>query len=276
MEIKYNIQAKNITTYGGKGVLKKLYLPETINEFVELWQGEKNIHILGGGSNTIIPDGENGLTVVSTAKLKGIEVSGNHIVAECGVRLSALLKRAREQSLGGLEFMAGVPATVGGLVRMNAGAFGHEIGVYVDKIVSLSVDNEIIEYYPPFDFGYRNGFQGVLLKVSFNLDNMPIDQSVATEKEYIKRRSLSQPKGRSTGSVFKNGKYSAGYCIDKVGLKGLRKGGAEISKIHGNFIVNVDDGSAEDFLYLVGLAKQRVFEEFGVGLEKEFILLGEK
>ena len=275
METKYNMQAKNITTYGGKGVVKKMLFPETVNDVKEIFKSEGSPFILGGGSNTIIPDGENYGTVVSLKLLDNVEIDGDVITVGAGVYLSRVLRLAREHCLGGLEFMSGVPATMGGLVRMNAGAFGQQIGVYVDKIVSLSADNEIIEYYSPFDFGYRQGFQGVVLEVSLRLDKMSKDKSVAIENEYKALRKSRQPKGRSTGSVFKNADRSAGYYIDKVGLKGVRKGGAEISPIHGNFIINVDDGTAEDFLCLVDLARDRVFEEFGVLLKEEFVLLGD-
>ena len=275
MEIKYNIKAKNLTTYGGKGVVKKIYLPDTIEEVAEMWKDRSEMHILGGGSNTIIPDGENDLRVVSFSRLNAIEISEGIFKVGAGVRISRLISTARRYGYGGVEFMAGVPATIGGLVRMNAGAFGHEIGVYVDKIVALNADGEMVEYFAPFDFAYRKGFQGIVLEVCLRLQPMPKDTSIRIEKEYIDKRRKNQPKGRSAGSVFKNTTLSAGYCIDKVGLKGVTKGGAQISAVHGNFIINIDDGSADDFLYLAELAKNRVFEEFGIELQKEFVVLGE-
>ena len=158
---------------------------------------------------------------------------------------------------------------------MNAGAFGHEIGVYIDKIMSLSADNKIVEILPPYNFGYRKGYDGAMLQVDFRLERVAIDKSIEREKEYKTLRLQRQPKGRSAGSVFKNVGQGAGYYIDKVGLKGTRKGGAQISTIHGNFIVNMGGGSASDYLYLVSLAKERVYNEFGVQLTEEFKVLGE-
>ena len=275
METKYNIQAKNITTYGGKGAVKEIFLPETIDEVCQIFKSEKDIFILGGGSNTIILDGINNANVVSFKHLDGIVVDGEKVIVGAGVRLSRLMRTVREYNLGGLEFMMGVPASVGGLVKMNAGAFGHEIGVYIDKIVSLSADNEIIEILPPYNFGYRKGYDGVILQVEFHLERVAIDKSIEREKEYKTLRLQRQPKGRSAGSVFKNVGQGAGYYIDKVGLKGTRKGGAQISTIHGNFIVNMGGGSAGDYLYLVSLAKEKVYNEFGVQLTEEFKVLGE-
>ena len=275
METKLNVGAKNITTYGGKGVLKEIWLPETIDEVVDIWRSERDVHILGGGSNTLILDGECRNNVVSFKRLNDVRVDGNLVTVGAGAYLNKVVSVAREYGLGGLEFMLGVPATIGGLVRMNAGAFGQEIGVYVDKIVSLNADNEIIEYYAPFDFGYRQGFQGVAVEVSLRLDHMTKDRSIALEKQYNAQRRSRQPKGRSTGSVFRNSQKSAGYYIDKVGLKGTRCGGAEISTLHGNFILNINDGTADDFLHLKDMAKTRVYEEFGVQLKEEFVLLGE-
>ena len=275
MEIKYDVSAKNITTYGGNGVLKEIYFPENIDEVVGLYNNKDNIYILGGGTNTIVLDGVSNASVVSFKHLDKIEIHDEKVCVGAGVRLSRLVRTAREYSLGGLEFMMGVPATVGGLVKMNAGAFGQEIGVYVDKIVSLSADNEIIEILPPYNFGYRKGYDGVILQVDFRLERVTIDTSIERENEYKSLRSQRQPKGRSAGSVFKNVGQGAGYYIDKVGLKGTIKGGAQISSIHGNFIVNMGGGSAGDYLYLVSLMKEKVYNEFGVQLTEEFKVLGE-
>lgn len=275
METKYNIQAKNITTYGGKGVVKKMLFPETVNDVKEIFKSEGSPFILGGGSNTIIPDGENYGTVVSFKKLNKVEIDGDTVTVGGGVYLSRVIKIARQYGLGGLEFMSGVPATIGGLVRMNAGAFGQEIGVYVDRITTLNSDNDKIDIFPPFDFGYRQGFQGVIIEVQMRLEKIEKEASLKRENEYRLARRLRQPRGRSTGSVFRNPDRSAGYYIDKAGLKGMRIGGAEISPLHGNFIINVDSGSAEDFLYLARTAKDRVYQQFGIEMQEEFIVLGE-
>lgn len=204
-----------------------------------------------------------------------MRIEGDRVIVEGGVRLNHLIKEAREYCLGGLEFMAGVPATIGGLVRMNAGAFGQEIGVYVDRITTLNSDNDKIDIFPPFDFGYRQGFQGVIIEVQMRLEKIEKEASLKRENEYRLARRLRQPRGRSTGSVFKNSDKSAGYYIDKAGLKGMRIGGAEISPLHGNFIINVDSGSAEDFLCLARTAKDRVYQQFGIEMQEEFIVLGE-
>ena len=275
MEIRHNVSAKNITTYGGKGVLKEIYLPETANEAVELFRSEKNIFVLGGGSNVIIPDGEISTKVLSFARLNQMRIEGDRAIVEGGVRLSHLIKEARKYDLGGLEFMAGVPATIGGLVRMNAGAFGQEFGVYIDRVTSLNPDNDKIDIFPPFNFGYRQGFQGVVIEVQLHLERMSQGTSLKRENGYRQERRLRQPRGRSAGSVFRNPDKSAGYYIDKAGLKGMRKGGAEISSLHGNFIINVEGGSAEDFLYLARTAKDRVLQQFGIEMQEEFIVLGE-
>ena len=275
MEIKCNVSAKNLTTYGGNGILKELYLPESIDEIVDLYNQRDKIYILGGGSNTIILDGINDINVVSFKHINNIEICGDTVHVGAGAKLSRLMTTVREYGLGGLEFMMGVPASVGGLVKMNAGAFGHEIGVYIDKIMSLSADNKIVEILPPYDFGYRKGYDGVILQVDFRLERVAIDKSIEREKEYKTLRLQRQPKGRSAGSVFKNVGQGAGYYIDKVGLKGTRKGGAQISTIHGNFIVNMGGGSASDYLYLVSLAKEKVYNEFGIELTEEFKVLGE-
>ncbi|MBO7325945.1 MAG: UDP-N-acetylmuramate dehydrogenase [Clostridia bacterium] len=255
--------------------MEEIYLPETIEEVIDLFRAEKDIFILGGGSNVIIPDGEIDKKVTSFARLNSIEIDGDKAVVAGGARLSSVVSKAREYGLGGLEFMAGVPATIGGLARMNAGAFGQEFGVYIDRITSLNPYNDKIDIFPPFNFGYRQGFQGIVVEVQLHLERMSKETSLERENEYRRARKLRQPQGRSTGSVFKNPDKSAGYYIDRAGLKGMRRGGAEISPLHGNFIINVDDGSAEDFLYLARTAKDRVYQQFGIELKEEFIVLGE-
>lgn len=274
MRYEKNVSAKHLSTYGGKGVVSALLLPESKKEFVDALSNE-NCFLLGGGSNTLILDGQNNFTLLSTKGLDHIECDGNFVKVDCGVKVSRLVAECRRFGLGGLEFLSGVPATIGGAVKMNAGAFGTEIGVYVAKITTSTADGEIITLSAPFDFSYRKGFSGVIVDVTLCLDKMTKDKSLALEKQCLERRHQTQPKGRSVGCTFKNTGLGAGFYIDKVGLKGLRIGGAEISKTHANFIVNLGDGSADDFLALVDIARKRVFEHYGLTLENEFKILGE-
>ena len=277
MIISKNVEANRLSTYGGKGVVKTLIIPENKEEFVAVIRDKgDDAFILGGGSNLIIPDGENTNTVVSTKCLNHIEFDGGRVRVDGGARVSSLIKECRLKGLTGLEFLVGVPASIGGAVRMNAGAFKCEIGSLITEITVLSADGDVKTLFPPFLFSYRKGCQDVVVDVTLSLkpaDTKHIDNLL---KHNLDVRHSTQPRGRSVGCTFKNVGLSAGYYIDKAGLKGERVGGAEISTLHGNFIVNKGEGSATDFLTLVERAKTRVEELFQITLEEEFILLGEQ
>lgn len=277
MIISKNVEANRLSTYGGKGVVKTLIIPENKEEFVDVIRDKgDDAFILGGGSNLIIPDGENTKTVVSTKCLSHVEFDGSRLKIDAGVRVSSLIKECRLKGLTGLEFLVGVPASIGGAVKMNAGAFKCEIGSLIAEITVLSADGDVKTLFPPFLFSYRKGCRDVVLDVTLSLkpaDTKHIDNLL---KHNLAVRHSTQPRGRSVGCTFKNVGLSAGYYIDKAGLKGERVGGAEISTLHGNFIVNKGDGSATDFLTLVERAKTRVEELFQITLEEEFILLGEQ
>lgn len=277
MIISKNVEANRLSTYGGKGVVKTLIIPENKEEFVAVIRDKgDDAFILGGGSNLIIPDGENTKTVVSTKCLNHVEFDGDRVRVDGGARVSSLIKECRLKGLTGLEFLVGVPASIGGAVKMNAGAFKCEIGSLITEITVLSADGDVKTLFPPFLFSYRKGCRDVVLDVTLSLkpaDTKHIDNLL---KHNLEVRHNTQPRGRSVGCTFKNVGLLAGYYIDKAGLKGERVGGAEISTLHGNFIVNKGEGSATDFLTLVERAKTRVEELFQITLEEEFILLGEQ
>ena len=277
MIISKNVEANRLSTYGGKGVVKTLVIPESKEEFVAVIRDKgEDAFILGGGSNLIIPDGENTKTVVSTKCLNHVEFDGDRVRVDAGARVSSLIKECRLKGLTGLEFLVGVPASIGGAVKMNAGAFKCEIGSLISEITVLSADGDVKTLFPPFLFSYRKGCRDVVLDVTLSLKPADIEYIDTLLKHNLAVRHNTQPRGRSVGCTFKNVGLSAGYYIDKAGLKGERVGGAEISTLHGNFIVNKGEGSATDFLTLVERAKTRVEELFQITLEEEFILLGEQ
>ena len=277
MIISKNVEANRLSTYGGKGVVKNLIIPENKEEFVDVIRDKgDDAFILGGGSNLIIPDGENTKTVVSTKCLNHVEFDGDRVRVDGGARVSSLIKECRLKGLTGLEFLVGVPASIGGAVKMNAGAFKCEIGSLIAEITVLSADGDVKTLFPPFLFSYRKGCRDVVVDVTLSLKHADTKHIDNLLKHNLAVRHNTQPRGRSVGCTFKNVGLSAGYYIDKAGLKGERVGGAEISTLHGNFIVNKGEGSATDFLTLVERAKTRVEELFQITLEEEFILLGEQ
>lgn len=275
-----NVSAKNLSTYKGGGKIKSIMLPETAAELCDAVLHSRlsgiEPYLLGGGSNTIISDGEINRTVISTRRLNDIEVENEFVICGAGASLGRIIQVGRTFGLGGLEFLGGVPATVGGALSMNAGAYSAEISDYADEIYVLTPECEICTLSSSsIAWGHRKGVCGIIAGAKLRLVKMDLDASALRMKECLNRRKLSQPRLPSVGSVFKKADKPAGYYVDNAGLKGTKKGGAEISRLHANFIVNTGDGTAEDFLYLATLAEKRVFEQFGVRLEREFKLLAE-
>lgn len=291
-------EGKELSTYKGGG-RAFVFMPKNEGEFVKIYSAlkEKNrdIYILGGGSNTIIRDGFCRRAIISTRRLDKVEVVGNSVICECGASVASVIKIAREHNLGGLEFLSGVPCSVGGAIRMNAGAFFAQTNDYLAEITVLNGDYEKITHIESESttrdgdlnahterikingygrgYSYRNGEKNIVLEATLKLRKMSKEESVALSKKYVDERRKRQPNLPSVGSVFTNGKVASGMLIEKCGLKGVRIGGAQISQKHANFIVNVGGGSTSDFLALVDLCKRRVFDKFGVMLEEEFVLV---
>ena len=254
--------------------------PRTEEEFaaaVAALEGEE-FDVAGRGTNILFPDGEYDAAVLTTRAMTGAEFRGEVAVAFAGERLSSLAKKAAERGLSGFERLAAIPGSVGGAAAMNAGAFGTEfadVALWVDVLA----DGKRVRLGPEeCGFGYRRsalGKDAVVLAAAFSLvrsDRAAVEREAA---RYAALRAASQPNGKSLGSTFKraDGK-SAGWYIERAGLKGARVGGAEISRKHAGFIVNVGGGTAADYLALADRAQREVFEDCGVRLELEVVVAG--
>lgn len=279
--------AKEISTFKGGGQAFVFY-PQSVEKAVELIGvlREENIDfsMLGSGSNTLVCDGKCRRISVCLKGLCSVKIEGEKAVCECGASIAKIVFEGRKKGLGGLEFLSGVPCTLGGALKMNAGAFSSQIGDYVTKIDILNIDcanfdktriqNGIREInVNSKDFAYRKGMNGILLKAELKLEKKSAEQSINEAREYLKKRQEKQPSLPSLGSVFKNGKIPSGKLIDDCGLKGTKIGGAQVSQKHANFIVNQGGASAKDYLALVALCKKEVFEKFGILLEEEFVTI---
>lgn len=277
------VKAEQISTFKGGGEIETLIEPQSTDDFVrivdELYKQGYKPFILGGGSNVIVADGTIHTPVLSTAGLRALRVCSGKICAEAGVKLSDAIALGRENGLGGLEFLCGVPCSVGGALKMNAGAFGCQMADYIDEITLLTLDSddncwkESVITHRNIDFGYRTGARGIVLAARLRMLPMSREESLASGNVRLKQRIYKQPQFPSCGSVFKNGAYPSALLIDKCGLKGRRAGGAEISEKHANFIVNKSNATAFDFLELVELCERAVQDRFGIALQREFVLL---
>jgi UDP-N-acetylmuramate dehydrogenase len=216
--------------------------------------------VIGGGTNLLVSDeGIEGVVIHLGKCFREIKVEGEVIRAGGGAKIGGVLNEALDKYLGGLEFMAGIPGTIGGAIKSGASAFGSSILPFLRKV----------EYLPN---------TGIILEAQLKLypDNKQHIQSKIENFLRIKKRT--QPLSlRSAGCVFKNpkGKF-AGELIDKAGLKGKRVGGAYVSYKHANFIINRGDATSKDILTLMDLIKERIKEIFGIELEPEIHIVGEK
>ena len=278
--------ASVLTTFKGGGSACA-FVPKSEDEFVKIYSAflERGIRafILGGGSNVVIADGLLGVPIISTRLLDDVKACGFGVYAECGARICDVTAAFRASGMGGFEFLSGVPATVGGAVRMNAGAFNLQTADYIKevRVLRLEYDNGGIltkcaveqASRDTLSFGYRQGVNAIILGATITGREMEYDKSVELSKKYLAIRAAKQPKYPSCGSVFANGEIASGKLIEDCGLKGTRIGGAMISDMHGNFIVNVGGATANDFMSLVKLCEKEVYARFGVTLKREFVYL---
>ncbi len=284
-DIDYILKSgKDLSTFGSGGQVK-LFEPKSkgeLNRIIEYCKAHDiECFLLGGGTNTIIADKlKEDKIVVSTKGINKVEYKDNFLYAECGASIYDVIKCARNNGVGGLEFMLGVPCTIGGMMRMNASAFSSKTSDYLSKIDILNTDCDNIRHNyiktihrNEIDFGYRKGVRDIVIGGYFALPKISREESELKAREYIKARRKKQPKAKSVGSVFLNGEVPSGLLIERCGLKGVRIGGAEISRMHSNFIINVDNATTKDFLALVELCQNMVYEKFWIRLKREFVLL---
>lgn len=237
--------------------------------------------VLGGGSNILAGDrGFSGLVVRLGGEFTAISVEGSCIHAGAGASAAALMKAAADSELAGLEFLAGLPGTVGGAVVGNAGAAEAWTGERITAVEVLDPDGGI-RAVPAGEirFSYRdsNLRDTIVLRASFGLKKGAKNDILEKAKTIMSRRSQSQPLGTfNAGCVFRNPRGdSAGRLIDAAGLKGFRFGGAQISEKHANFIINTGTATAADVRSLVSAVRARIRERFGCELELEIRLVGE-
>lgn len=248
------------------------------------WTQEHNIPltVIGNGSNLIIKDGGiRGLVMILT-DLLGHLVRDGHLTVTSGEKLIYASELAYSNGLTGLEFACGIPGSVGGAVYMNAGAYGGEMAEVVEEVMTIDQKGDLKVYdNAGCDFGYRHSAfmdnDEIIVQVTFNLKSADPAKIKAEMDDLTKRRENSQPLDLpSCGSVFKRpeGHY-AGKLIQDAGLQGYRIGGVEVSKKHAGFMVNVDNGTASDYLELIKHVQKTVKDQTGVQLEPEVLIIGE-
>jgi UDP-N-acetylmuramate dehydrogenase len=264
--------------------------PESEDSLVELlaWaKGEGiDVAVVGSGSNLLVSDGGfRGLVVKLAGQLSGIERRDSRVVCGGGARLPSASAKAAGWGLTGLEFGVNIPGTVGGAVRMNANAYGGELGRVLEWVTLCSAAGPERREPGQLGFRYRSSSIGpgeVVARASFALaqaDPAAVKETMGAMRE---RRREAQPSGIKTfGSTFVNPQdpraegRSAGQLLDDAGCRGLVRGGARFSLKHANFVENTGDARAADVLAVMDEGRRRVQERFGITLEPEVRTLGE-
>ncbi len=270
------------TTYGLGGGVLKAYFPSTVLQTKIVYKRCKSAGqpyvVVGNGSNILASDKLFEGSVICTRKLSGIiKLKEGKLLCLAGTKIPELLLYCKKNCLGGLEYLAGIPATVGGAAYMNAGASGKSISDNIDNVVIY--DGLVRKLSNKHcNFGYRHStmrdINAIILYVVLQTYTSTYEK-VEENIRYNRQKRARLPKGKSCGCVFKNPNgYSAGYLIDACGLKGFKLGCAQVSPLHANFIINYGN-KAEDVKNLIDLVKLRVFESFGIMLSEEVVYIGD-
>jgi UDP-N-acetylmuramate dehydrogenase len=274
------------TTWRVGGPAARLYRPADANDlvaFLRALEPDEPLLWIGLGSNLLIGDSGFAGTVIETQGcLTHMEMSARgRLRAQAGVSCAKVARFAAKQRLVGVEFLAGIPGTMGGALAMNAGAWGGETWAHVDLVRTVDRFGSVRERRPAdFDIGYRH-VQGAedewFLEAELLLDEGDTEQARARIRELLDRRAATQPTGLpSCGSVFRNpiGDHAA-RLIEAAGLKGRRIGGAEVSPKHANFIINTGDAKARDIARLIDLVQREVERTSGIRLIPEVRRVGD-
>jgi len=263
-----------------------LVIPRSLTELraavTVLWEEGIPPVILGQGSNVVIGDrGIRGVVVKIGKGVDRISIDEARVVAEAGAGLPALALRSARRGLAGLEFAAGIPASVGGAVVMNAGAHGHAMSDVVERVEVLTPEGERILDHIALGFDYRTSVlqdrHWVVARVTLGLRPGDATELRARLETWLAHRGATQPIGPpSSGCIFRNppGDH-AGRLIELAGAKGLSVGGARVSDLHANYIINTGGATAADVLQLAEQVRARVQDTGGMHLELEVKLLGE-
>src|SRR6201988_5130045 len=287
VELRAAVSLKEKTSLAIGGVTDELLLHryDTIPEVMRLLADAKiPHHFLGGGTNVLIADGELPWVVLHLpAAHPGMHVEENSAFVDASADLGGMVTFCAKHDLGGMEGLIGVPGSVGGALRMNAGAYGTQIGPWVREVELYRAASGEVETVRGNDirFDYRHTSfapDDVMLRVKLELPSKPYREILAGIKVCNEKRRASQPLNqKSAGCIFKNPPgASAGRMIDELGLKGHSVGDARVSDRHANFFINAGHASAADMLALIADVRERVRQKYGVELEEEGIVWKER
>jgi UDP-N-acetylmuramate dehydrogenase len=283
VELRPGTQLSQLTSLGIGGTtdLLRITKHESIPDLLNLLDANHIPHkFLGGGSNLLVDDGELPWIVLQLVPAEpDVVLEGNFAHVDAAADLGRTVTFCAKRDLGGMEGLIGVPGTVGGALRMNAGAYGMQIGSYVREVKLYRAATREIDTLRghQISFEYRHTSfapDDMMLAVTLELPSKPYKQILEGIRICNEKRRSSQPLGqKSAGCIFKNPPgASAGRMIDELGLKGFSVGDARVSSRHANFFVNEGQASAKDMLALIADVRERVERTYGMTLENEVVV----
>lgn len=275
-----NVNLGYRTSFGVGGRAKYYVMPESVYSVVQCVKtainAGVNYKIIGNGTNILVSDrGYDGL-VICTKSLNSVFLDKGEIIALCGTPLNRFVSYVSGCGRTGAEGLIGIPATLGGAICQNAGAFGYTISDCIYEITSIKNGKTIKRKKAACGFGYRTSIykdsDEFIVSAKFRFKK----RKRIVKDYFYERRKAAQPSGRTCGSVFTNPPCDyAGRLIECAGLKGAKIGGAQVSEKHANFIVTGENAAARDVYLLINEIKKEVYEKFGVKLTEEVEYLGE-
>lgn len=279
-----NASLSNYTSWRTGGCAEYIFIPKDLSDlsqFLKQLPVSLPITYLGLGSNTLVRDkGLEGVVIITQGVLNKIESTGSHMRAEAGVASAKLARHTARLGMTGLEFLAGIPGTIGGALAMNAGCNGSETWKWVVSLETINRFGEI-KHRPIHDFkvGYRHVMRPSdewFVAGHFELSAGNKDSSLEQIRLLLEKRNLTQPAGTANcGSVFRNPSGCfAGQLIEQCGLKGKKIGGARVSHKHANFIINESGASSNDIESLIEEIKKIVTDQTGISLIPEVCIIG--
>ncbi|MEM1186469.1 MAG: UDP-N-acetylmuramate dehydrogenase [Planctomycetota bacterium] len=293
LDVETNVPIPTWFKVGGRA--SRLVRPSTVDELRAALELDREASILGDGANLIVADGGVGQLVIDLSALRETSIDGTSVRAQAGARLPSLVTRTSKRGLAGMHTLAGVPASVGGAIVMNAGGAHGQIADTVASVTAMDRNGEVVTFgRGDISFGYRRSGLNhlVVIGAEFRLSEGDAGDLTASVKSIMQAKKASQPLAdRSAGCCFKNptlerliegigdagARVSAGMLIDRAGCKALRRGTAEVSPIHANFItLDRTGGRADDVIGLMGEVERRVEDAFGVVLEREVVVWGDR
>ena len=282
--LRKDISLKEYNTWKVGGKAEYFFEPDDLEDlkiFLNLTLDEK-VTFLGNGSNVLIRDsGIKGYVVCLKKSLNNFHIDGkNKFIFEAGLSCMKIAQISAKENFTGLEFLCGVPGTLGGALKMNAGCYGGNIWDNVFEVTLINKKGDLVKRTKDdFKIGYRNvelDENNFFVSASFNLKKNKMNNSQNIIKDFLKDRRSNQPTGLpSCGSVFKNPKnLYAAKIVDSLGLKGHRIGGAYVSEKHANFIITEKSAKSEDIEKLISFIQKKVFEDKKISLETEVKFIG--